>query len=140
MKRIIRLIMLKGKIFEMKKAKWDDSTNIAKTREHGKNHNYYVDPAHFFYKRSKIYVFIDVNKRTSIGDNEIYGSSVKPKLEETLNAELLNQLDYLTERSFWESMQTRKKDLALMLLSMGCGIGLYSIIRAIASTLGFYLP
>jgi len=134
------MIMLKGKTLEVKKAKWDDSTSIAKTKEHGKNHNYLIDSEHFFYKKSKIFVFIDINKRTSIGETEILGSSVKPELRETIDAKLLNQLDYLTERSFWEAMQSHKKDLALIFLSMGCGIGLYSVIRAIASMFGFYMP
>jgi len=140
MRRTINLIMLKGKTLEIRKARWDDATNLAKTREHGKNHNYYVDPSHFFYKKSKIYVFIDVNKRTSMNETEIFGSSVKPELREELDAKLLNQLDYLTEKSFWEAMQSHRKDLALILLSMGCGIGLYSVMRAIASMFGFYLP
>lgn len=140
MKKTINAIMLKGKTLIIKKIKWDDSTNLAKSKEHGKNHNYFVDSSHFFYKKSKIYVFIDVNKRTSMNETEIFGSSVKPTLKEELDAKLLNQLNYLSERSFWEAMQTRKRDLALMLLSMGCGIGLYSVMRAIASMLGFYLP
>jgi len=136
LKKKINLILLKGKTIDFVRAKWDSETNIAKA----KKHSYYVESDHLFYRRSKIYAFVDVNARKSIKEEQVLGKSIKPELAKELDAKLQNKLDYLTERSFWEAMQTRKKDLALMLLSMGCGIGLYSVMRAIASIFGYYLP
>ena len=136
MKKKINLILLKGKTIDFVRAKWDSETNIAKAKKHA----YYVESDHLFYRRSKIYAFVDVNARKSIKEEQVLGKSIKPELAKELDAKLQNKLDYLTERSFWEAMQTRKKDLALMLLSMGCGIGLYSVMRAIASIFGYYLP
>jgi len=137
LKKKINLILLKGKTIDLVKAKWDSETNIAKA----KKHSYYVESDHLFYRRSKIYAFIDVNARKSLSDEQVLGESVKPELAKDLDAKLQNKLDYLTERSFWESLRAYyKKDLALILLSMGCGMGLYSVMRAIASIFGYYLP
>ena len=140
MKKRITLIMLKGKNIEFKKAKWDDSTNIASTKEHGKKHNYYVDSKHFLYKKSKIYVLIDVNARTSKSEEKILGKSAEPQLKEELDAQLRNQLDYLGESSYWDSLNIRKRDIVEMFITMGCGIGLYSIFRVILAMYGYYLP
>ena len=107
--KTIRLILLKkGNLIDIVKAKWDEHTNIA---QHKKN-RYYVDSAHFFYRKKKIYAFVDINKFRSMPKNEVLGKSVNPKLAKEIDQKLKNELDYLTERKFWESLRTYyKKDL-----------------------------
>ena len=136
--KTIRLILLKsGNLLDIVKAKWDEHTNIA---QHKKN-RYYVDSKHFFYRKKKIYAFVDINKFHSMSKDEVLGQSIQPKLAKKINAKLKNELDYLTERKFWESLRAYyKKDLGLILLSLGCGAGLYAIIRAILVASGVNLP
>jgi len=136
----INLIMLKGKILDIKKAKWDKEKNLAICGKH----KYIVNEEHLFYKKGKIYCFIDLNSRKSISDEklgiEAEGKSIKPELEKDLDAKLMNKLDYLSESSFWESLNYRKRDIVEMLITMGCGIGLYSIFRVVLAMYGYYLP
>ena len=142
-KKKIYLIMLKGKTLDIKKANWEKEKNIAKCGKH----KYIVDEDHLFYKKGKIYAFIDLNARKSISDEklniekeDVEGKSIKPELKKDLDVKLMNKLDYLSESSFWESLNYRKRDIVEILLSMGCGIGLYSIFRVILSMYGYYLP
>lgn len=139
-KKKIYLIMLKGKTLDIKKAKWDKEKNLATCEKH----KYIVNEEHLFFKKGKIYCFIDLNARRSISDEklkgEAEGKSIKPELEKELDVKLMNKLDYLSESSFWESLNLRKRDIVELLLSMGCGIGLYSIFRVILSMYGYYLP
>ena len=139
-KKKIYLIMLKGKTLDIKKAKWDKEKNLATCGKH----KYIVNEEHLFFKKGKIYCFIDLNARKSISDEKLKGEdegkSIKPELEKDLDVKLMNKLDYLSEASFWESLNLRKRDIVELLLSMGCGIGLYSIFRVILSMYGYYLP
>jgi len=101
--KIIRLILLKkGNLLDIVKAKWDETTNLAKI----KNQRYYVDSKHFFYRKKRIYAFVDINRSKSISGNEVLGESVEPNLSDNIDMKLQNYLNYLTERSFWQSLKT----------------------------------
>jgi len=85
-KKKINLVMLKGKTLDIKKAEWDKEKNLAKCGKH----KYVVNEEHLFYKKGKIYCFIDLNARKSISDNnlginaeegEAEGKSIKPELK-----------------------------------------------------------
>lgn len=139
----INLIMLKGKTLDIKKAKWNKEKNLAKCGKH----KYIVNEEHLFFKKGKVYCFIDLNARKSISDKnlgvkkeEVKGKSIKPELKKDLDVQLMNKLDYLSEASFWEALKLRKRDVVETLITMGCGIGLYSIFRVVLSMYGYYLP
>ncbi|MCS7106207.1 MAG: hypothetical protein NZ942_02745, partial [Candidatus Aenigmarchaeota archaeon] len=85
--------------------------------------------------------FVDVNTAMSLSKDEILGKSVEPKLSEEINMKLKNQLDYLTERSFWQALKTfYKRDIVLILLCLFCGMGIWEIIRTILKAAGVNLP
>jgi len=83
-----------------------------------------------FDSKGKGLMFIDMNARTSID----------PVLAEKFDTEKMNRLDYLSESAFWDSMNLRKRDIVELLITMGCGIGLYSILRLVLSMYGYSLP
>ena len=136
----VKCVLLQGRNLKIENGVYDASKKMVKT----KKHNYSVNEDHFFYAKSfgflKTYVFIDVNKRQSIDETEIHGKSISPKLAKELDAKLKNKLDYLSEASYWESLNLRKRDVIETLITMGCGIGLYSIFRVILAMYGYYLP
>ena len=144
-KKKINLVMLKGKTLDIKKAEWDKEKNLAKCGKH----KYIVNEEHLFFKKGKVYCFIDLNARKSISDKDLgvkkeveeaEGKSIKPELKKDLDVQLMNKLDYLSEASFWEALKLRKRDIVETLITMGCGIGLYSIFRVVLSMYGYYLP
>jgi len=135
-KKKINLVMLKGKMLDIKKAEWDKEKNLAKCGKH----KYIVNEEHLFYKKGKVYCFIDLNSRKSMSNKDIFGKSIKIKTQKDLDVKLMNKLDYLSESSFWESLNYRKRDIAETLITMGCGIGLYSVFRLVLAMYGYYLP
>ena len=136
----VKCILLQGNNFKIVKGRYDSSKKLIIT----KKHKYLADESHFFYGKnplfSTVYVFIDENARQTIGEEEIHGKTIKPRLKRELDAKLMNRLDYLTESSFWEFLNTKRWDIIQLLVSMGCGIGLYSILRVILATYGYYMP
>jgi len=136
----VKCILLQGRNIKFENGVYDESKKLVRT----KNHNYAVEEDHFFYSKKfnflTIYVFIDVNSRKSIDKEQIHGESVSPELAEELDVKLENKLDYLSEASYWESLNIRRRDVVEMLITMGCGIGLYSIFRVILAMYGYYLP
>ena len=136
----VKCVLLQGRNLKIENGVYDESKKLVRT----KKHNYAVEEDHFFYSKRMgfltTYVFIDVNSRKSLSDEQIHGGSISPKLAKELDAKLENKLDYLSEASYWESLNVRKRDFVEMLITMGCGIGLYSIFRVILAMYGYYLP
>lgn len=124
------------------KGKYDPLTgliDVGKERYYREEKNDDPKLTPYFYVGGKLTFIIDVNKVITISGEEMKGITIAPKTRDELDSKLRNYLKHLTQSSFWDSMKFKKKDLVLLLLAIGFGAFLGSIIKGILEKGGIHI-
>ncbi len=86
--------------------------------QHGKDADCPIEINPDFVAGNRLLFFIDINKRTTINQEEFGGKTISPTLRNELDAHLKNILNHHVESSFWVSLRSHKKDVVLILVSL----------------------
>ena len=90
-----------------------------------------VNPQHMLIWKRKPTFFVDLASKQSLS----------PQLRPEPDAQLMNRLDYLSERSFWQALLSKQKIPATAILTyMLAGAGLLYLLRIIFYSCGIYVP
>ena len=152
----MKLIVLDKKNIKIMNAEYDIEERIATTlppsffsfkKKKFMPSKYLINPDHIYYMKTihglMPCAIVDVATRTSKHpkEGETEGKSVIMHSEEEIDEELVNRLDYLTERKFWNALMLRLRlPFATILLCMLAGAGVYAVIRMILGALGLHVP
>ena len=151
----MKLIVLDKKNIKIVDAEYDIEERIATTlppsffsfkKKKFMPTKYLINPDHIYYMKTptglKACAIVDVATRTSkTPKEETEGKSITLHSEGEIDEELVNRLDYLTERKFWNALMLRLRlPFATILLCMLAGAGVYAVIRMILGAVGLHVP
>jgi len=90
-----------------------------------------ANPQHMMIERRKPTFFVDLASKQTLA----------PQLKPEPDAQLMNRLDYLSERSFWQALLSKQKiPIGTILLYMLAGAGMLYLLRIIFHACGIYVP
>jgi len=90
-----------------------------------------ANPQHMLLWRRKPAFFVDLASKQTLS----------PQLKPEPDTQLLNRLDYLSERSFWQALLSKQKiPLGTILIYMLAGSGLLYLLRIVFYAAGIYVP